>query len=629
MTQADPAAGDRPRRPWAASPRDWPFGWKLRAGVALLLLIAGAGVAAMLGQAARARALTRALAERELAGQGLVLNIDRDGYQAVLALHAAARAATAGERARWMQFYRENAGQTQTRLAAYLALPGLSEEHRTLARRAADARFLVGGPGDALATRLEGGAAGGDAEVRAGLTAVAAELDAFRETLGKLEDAHSAAGRELTSRVEAAGAATQRDGLLALLLLLCAGLAAAWLLDRAVTHPVARVAASARRIAAGDLTGGEVRAAGRDEIGEMAGAFTRMAADLRAVIGEIQRTGATLGAHGGEISALAGETLTAAQHLGAAVTQIAAGAEEQAATAQDAFQQTEEIAGAAGSIAAGAERMAGSIRETVTAARAGGATVAEIARATGDVGRVVRENTEQVGRLKRHSARIEEFVGTIHTIASQTNLLALNAAIEAARAGESGRGFAVVADEVRKLAESARDAAGRTVGVVDELRRDIDQTVAAIETSAADVQRTTGRAEDVGASLDAIFHALEESERLVDALTADTRRIFERVRDTASAIGNVASVAEENAASAQEMAALAEQLEGTAQTVAALAGSRDARVGAHDESLVALAARLRHLVSRFRVAAGDGDASGPLPPRPGRISAEDRELVGV
>ncbi|HEU0054304.1 MAG TPA: hypothetical protein VFQ39_14050, partial [Longimicrobium sp.] len=50
------------------APRDWPFAWKLRGVVVFLLLIAGAGTAAMQGYARQGRRLTAELATRELAG---------------------------------------------------------------------------------------------------------------------------------------------------------------------------------------------------------------------------------------------------------------------------------------------------------------------------------------------------------------------------------------------------------------------------------------------------------------------------------------------------------------------------------------------------------------------------------
>lgn len=69
------------------------------------------------------------------------------------------------------------------------------------------------------------------------------------------------------------------------LLGLLAGLAGAWLIARGVSRPVERLAASARRIAAGDYAplddGVAMRGAGRDELGQLAAAFSAMAAAIR------------------------------------------------------------------------------------------------------------------------------------------------------------------------------------------------------------------------------------------------------------------------------------------------------------------------------------------------------------
>ena len=63
---------------------------------------------------------------------------------------------------------------------------------------------------------------------------------------------------------------------------------------------------------------------------------------------------------------------------------------------------------------------------------------------------------------------------TISAISEQINLLALNAAIEAARAGEQGRGFAVVAEEVRKLADQSSEAVNNVKGVIDKVQKSFD-----------------------------------------------------------------------------------------------------------------------------------------------------------
>jgi diguanylate cyclase (GGDEF)-like protein len=72
-------------------------------------------------------------------------------------------------------------------------------------------------------------------------------------------------------------------GLLTLLGLL-AGLVGAWLIARGVSRPLERLAASARRIAAGDYDlaeDGLARPAGRDELGQLASAFATMAGAIR------------------------------------------------------------------------------------------------------------------------------------------------------------------------------------------------------------------------------------------------------------------------------------------------------------------------------------------------------------
>ncbi|HST59904.1 MAG TPA: methyl-accepting chemotaxis protein, partial [Longimicrobium sp.] len=452
-----------------------------------------------------------------------------------------------------------------------------------------------------------------------------AELDAFRERLDVIETSHAEAGAVVTAEADAAGVAARRAGLASLLALALAGLGVAWLLDRAVRLPVVRAAAAAHRIAGGDLTGQELgvgRAGTRDELSQMAGAFNQMAADLRSILGRVQRTAATLGSHGGQISALTAETRGAVEHLGQAVAQITAGAEEQAASAQDAFSQTRDIAQAAAGMAAGAERVSASLVQSVAAARTSGETVAQIARETGEMGVVVARNTEQVRGLRRHSGAVAEFAGTINAISAQTNLLALNAAIEAARAGDAGRGFSVVAEEVRKLAESASAAATRTEAVVGEMQREIDGTVTAIEQSALQVQHTAGRAESVGEVLDSIFRALEGAVAQVNGLLAETRGISARVHETTIRLESVASVAEENAASAQEMAAMTDQLDSLMVTVAALSAGADSAAARSGETLGSLAARLRELVSSFRVEAGE-------PAVPVEPALRTRELAGV
>lgn len=98
---------------------------------------------------------------------------------------------------------------------------------------------------------------------------------------------------------------------------------------------------------------------------------------------------------------------------------------------------------------------------------------------------VTMSKTSAVNETMKHvnaeTAKINDMVGIIKSVADQTNLLALNAAIEAARAGEYGRGFAVVADEIKKLAENTKQQVEFIQKTVSSLNQEIIKTSTALD----------------------------------------------------------------------------------------------------------------------------------------------------
>jgi hypothetical protein len=84
-------------------------------------------------------------------------------------------------------------------------------------------------------------------------------------------------------------------------------------------------------------------------------------------------------------------------------------------------------------------------------------------------------------RIKFSSDEMAKIIKTIDEIAFQTNILALNAAVEAARAGEAGAGFAVVAEEVRHLAQRSAEAAQSTSSMIVDSQKNTTEGVSASE----------------------------------------------------------------------------------------------------------------------------------------------------
>lgn len=152
--------------------------------------------------------------------------------------------------------------------------------------------------------------------------------------------------------------------------------------------------------------------------------------------------------------------------------------------------------------------------------------------------------------LENSSENIASVLDVIRSIAEQTNLLALNAAIEAARAGEQGRGFAVVADEVRTLASRTQQSTNHIQEMIQNLQNRVNQASGAINSGKANADRTL----EYVSKADEVFHQLQESSRRVNDMATQTAAATEEqslvseeitknlyaLHDQASAAGGIA-----------------------------------------------------------------------------------------
>lgn len=534
-----------------SSIRDWPLVVKLLAGFGVLFVVAAAGIAYLAQRAEAERALAHRLTDAELPGLGLVLNIDRDSYQALLGLRNAL-AARGAARQRWLDVYTENIGQTAARLATYQQLPSVGTEHDRILQAAFPARDQMQTTGDSVALLLE---AGGDARAAALLPAMQARLDGFRESLDQLETAHDRSSVAVAEQIDAAETTTRlvTFGSLALLLLVAAGIAL--LLHRQVAVPIRHLAGAARRLALGDLGVAVADERRRDEVGQLNTAMRDMVATQREMAGVAEAVAGgnlasrveprsaedTLGLAFARMSSQLSETITEVRSGAAA---LAAAANQVSATAQ--------------TLSSGASEQAASVQETTASLDEMNASITQNAEnsrhmeqsaATGVAG--IEEGARAVNQTVRAMRSIAEKIAVVEEIAYQTNLLALNAAIEAARAGEHGRGFAVVAQEVRRLAEHSRSAA------------------AEISTVAADSVQV---AEQSGALLTDLVPAIRSTADMVQEVAAASSQQAAGVGQINRAMQQMDELTQHGAAAAEELASTSQELSAQAEFLDSLMG---------------------------------------------------------
>ena len=155
-------------------------------------------------------------------------------------------------------------------------------------------------------------------------------------------------------------------------------------------------------------------------------------------------------------------------------------------------------------------------------------------------------------QLRDNVSSVKNITNTIVSISSQTNLLALNASIESARAGEAGRGFAVVAEQIRELSENTRRETEQISAILEELTRNADQTVEAVEKSVEVSSEQDRMISGVAAQFD-------EMNRNVNELVVDISDIDNMIESLSTANNQIVDNIMQLSATTEEVTAAAQQ----------------------------------------------------------------------
>jgi len=368
---------------------------------------------------------------------------------------------------------------------------------------------------------------------------------------------------------------TRNIGLASLGIAAFAVIALSLLVSRQIARPLRDAVAVLTEVAKGDLTQ-QLKAAGQDEVAELAISLNTTTQTLRNTVSGIRQHAHTLVNASAELSSTATQMASGADETTGQSANAATAAEQMSANMNNMAASTEQMSANVNTVAAAVEEMTTSIGEVAKNAE-------QAARVADNASHLAETSNQKVAHLGEAAEEIGKIIVTIQDIAEQTNLLALNATIEAARAGEAGKGFAVVANEVKELAKQTAEATENIRRSIEGIQGSIGVTVQSI----GEIGHVIKNVNDVSRT---IASAVEEQ-------SITTKEIAQNIAQTATAASSLSEGVNQSAAASQE---ITRNISG-----ASIAAKQTAQGAANTQAagteLSKLAEQLQMLVSQFKV----------------------------
>ncbi len=338
---------------------------------------------------------------------------------------------------------------------------------------------------------------------------------------------------------------------------------------KVIAEPIKKLLISLREMAAG---GGDLKQKihieTNDEIGQLAHNTNNVMEKISDLVSEITQIGRKVLEDSKYLSEYTKQTAESMRLTTESIGEIAAGSCRQVQDLERCSQSADDASIQVKEINQLAVQTADLAKDATSSAIEGATQVKEaIITMTGVKGQM-DVSAKAIHGLADRISQIGQIVEVITSIADQTNLLALNAAIEAARAGEQGRGFAVVADEVRKLAEDSRQSAEEITKLINGVRKETTDTVAAIEDGLTKAQQGAEKASGSEVALNRIISISQKLNEQVGIMANNTEGVTTNIENIAGSVGEIAAISRQFSGSSQEINASCEEVFATVEKIA-------------------------------------------------------------
>lgn len=299
---------------------------------------------------------------------------------------------------------------------------------------------------------------------------------------------------------------------------------------------------------------------GKDELGVLAQNINFMIEQLRTLIHQVANNVNETNGSVEHLAEIAKETTQIVSQIANSIDEVAVGAGDQS---EKATAILEMMGDTQQKVQESRAKMNESIVTVKSASFFANENRQTLQNVIGDLEHVSKELVVVTSSMHQLGDRSKEIGGisqTISDIADQTNLLALNASIEAARAGEHGKGFAIVADEVRKLAEQTDVASSEIRHLIEATQKETISTIGQMEKSFEQLSNQMKLLHENGQGLGDLVNQVQGTESHLtnlDTLFAEMERSSQKVL---SALSSISGIIDQSAASSEEISASAHKL---------------------------------------------------------------------